>query len=50
MTIKRVREMLGLRPFRPFIIHLADGCALPIQPDRFDDIINLPLVTDLEQS
>jgi hypothetical protein len=68
MTIERIREKLGLRPFQPFIIHLADACAIPVQhqefaalspagrtmvvyqPDDSMNIIDLPLVTDLEHS
>jgi hypothetical protein len=25
MTAERVREFLGVQPFRPFLVHLADG-------------------------
>lgn len=25
MTLERVRELLDVRPFRPFVLHLADG-------------------------
>lgn len=25
MTIERIRELLNVQPFRPFVMHLADG-------------------------
>ena len=25
MTVERIRELLDLQPFRPFVMHLADG-------------------------
>lgn len=25
MTVERIRELLDFQPFRPFIMHLADG-------------------------
>ncbi|HUG91666.1 MAG TPA: hypothetical protein VML55_12575 [Planctomycetaceae bacterium] len=35
MTIERIREMLGLRPFQPFVMHLADGRAIRVQHQEF---------------
>jgi hypothetical protein len=35
MTIERIREMLGLRPFQPFVIHLADGREISVQHQEF---------------
>ena len=35
MTIERVRELYEAQPFRPFLIHLADGRALPVQHRDF---------------
>jgi hypothetical protein len=66
VTIEQLRNAYSAQPFRPFIIHLADGREIPVrhrefmmavpsgrtvvvcQPDDTLNIIDLPLVTDLE--
>jgi hypothetical protein len=66
MTIEQIRSIYEAQPFRPFVIHLADGRQVPVhhrdfimavpsgrtlfvcQPDDTVNIIDLPLVTDLE--
>ena len=30
MTIEKIRELYGAQPFRPFVIHLADGREVPV--------------------
>jgi hypothetical protein len=35
MTIEQVRQLYNAQPFRPFIIHLADGRALPVNHREF---------------
>lgn len=30
MTIERIRDLLNLQPFRPFVMHLADGREIPV--------------------
>ncbi|MBI1349278.1 hypothetical protein GC163_23660 [bacterium] len=35
MTIERVRELYHAQPFRPFVIHLADGRAIPVHHQEF---------------
>jgi hypothetical protein len=30
MTIERIREVLAVQPFRPFVMHLADGREIPV--------------------
>lgn len=40
MTIERLKELYDAQPFKPFIIHLADGCALPVQHRDF--IMSVP--------
>ena len=30
MTIERIRELLDLQPFRPFVMHLADDREIPV--------------------
>jgi hypothetical protein len=68
MTVERLREVWKADPFRPFIIHLADGRNIAVkhrdflasspsgrtiivyQPDDSFNVIDLPLVTDLEVS
>lgn len=35
MTIERVRELYSAQPFRPFVIHLADGRAIPVHHREF---------------
>ncbi len=66
MTIEQLRNLYNAQPFRPFVIHLADGRSVPVnhrefimsvpsgrtvfvaQPHDTINIVNLPLVTDLE--
>jgi hypothetical protein len=66
MTVEQLRTAYTAQPFRPFVIHLADGREVPVvsrefimavpsgrtivvcQPDDTLNIIDLPLVTDLE--
>ena len=40
MTIDRLKELYDAQPFKPFIIHLADGRALPVQHRDF--IMSVP--------
>ena len=35
MTIEQVRNFYSARPFRPFIMHLADGGQVPVQHPEF---------------
>jgi hypothetical protein len=35
MTIEQVRNAYNAQPFRPFVIHLADGRALPVHHREF---------------
>jgi hypothetical protein len=35
MTIEKVKEIYSALPFRPFIIHLADGREIPVQHRDF---------------
>jgi hypothetical protein len=35
MTIEQVRNLYNAQPFRPFIIHLADGRAVPVNHREF---------------
>lgn len=35
MTIERIRELYHAQPFRPFIIHLADGREIPVHHQEF---------------
>jgi hypothetical protein len=35
MTIDRLREVYEAAPFKPFVIHLADGRAIPVQHREF---------------
>jgi hypothetical protein len=30
MTIERICELLNVQPFRPFVMHLADGNEIPV--------------------
>jgi len=30
MTIEKLRELYAAEPFRPFVLHLADGRAVPV--------------------
>ena len=35
MTIQRIRELYEVEPFRPFVIHLADGREIPVVHREF---------------
>lgn len=35
MTAENLRELYEARPFRPFVIHLADGRNLPVRHPEF---------------
>jgi hypothetical protein len=35
MTIEQIRALYLARPFRPFVIHLADGRAIPVMSPEF---------------
>jgi len=35
MNIEQLRKLYEARPFRPFIIHLADGQQIPVQHAEF---------------
>jgi hypothetical protein len=35
MTVEQMRAALQTRPFRPFIIHLADGRQVPVRNQEF---------------
>jgi len=35
MTVEQMRTALQARPFRPFIIHLADGRQIPVRHNEF---------------
>jgi hypothetical protein len=35
MTIERLKELYESQPFRPFVIHLADGRAVPVHHRDF---------------
>ncbi len=35
MTIERLKELYDAQPFRPFVIHLADGRAIPVHHRDF---------------
>ena len=35
MTIERIRELYNAQPFRPFVIHLADGRDIPVLHREF---------------
>jgi hypothetical protein len=35
MTIEQVRQLYNAAPFRPFIIHLADGRQIPVKHREF---------------
>jgi hypothetical protein len=35
MTIEQLRAAYTAKPFRPFVIHLADGRAIPVQHPEF---------------
>jgi hypothetical protein len=35
MTIERLKELYDAQPFRPFVIHLADGRGIPVHHRDF---------------
>jgi hypothetical protein len=35
MTIEQLRDLYRARPFRPFVIHLADGRQVPVNHPEF---------------
>jgi hypothetical protein len=35
MTIEKVKELYSAQPFRPFVIHLADGREIPVHHRDF---------------
>ena len=35
MTIERIRELYDVQPFQPFVMHLADGRAIPVRSREF---------------
>ena len=35
MTIEQVRQLYNAAPFRPFVIHLADGRRIPVKHREF---------------
>ncbi len=35
MTIERIRELYNAQPFSPFVLHLADGRAIPVHHRDF---------------
>ena len=35
MTIEKLRDMYNAQPFQPFVIHLADGRAIPVLHREF---------------
>jgi hypothetical protein len=35
MTIEKIREFYNQRPFRPFVMHLADGRSILVQHPEF---------------
>jgi hypothetical protein len=35
MTIEQLRAVYNAQPFRPFVMHLADGCAIPVNHREF---------------
>jgi hypothetical protein len=40
MTIEQLRNVYSAQPFRPFVIHLADGRAVPVEHREF--ILTVP--------
>jgi hypothetical protein len=40
MTIEQIRNVYSTQPFRPFVIHLADGRAVPVHHREF--IMSVP--------
>lgn len=35
MTVKEVKTLYQARPFKPFLLHLADGRAIPVEHPEF---------------
>jgi hypothetical protein len=35
MTIEKIRDLYDAKPFRPFLIHLADGRSIPVVHREF---------------
>ncbi|MDI6792171.1 MAG: hypothetical protein QME81_04805 [bacterium] len=35
MTVQEIRTRYQARPFKPFILHLADGRAIPVEQPEF---------------
>jgi hypothetical protein len=35
MKMDKIRELLHMRPFRPFWVHLADGGRIPVEHEDF---------------
>jgi len=35
MTIERIKELHHATPFQPFVLHLADGCEIPVHHREF---------------
>ena len=35
MTIEKIRDLYSTQPFRPFVLHLADGRAIPVHHRDF---------------
>ena len=35
MTVERIRQLYDAQPFRPFILHLADGRHIPVHHREF---------------
>lgn len=35
MTIEKIRDLYNAQPFRPFVIHLADGREIPVDHPEF---------------
>ncbi|HJT32293.1 MAG TPA: hypothetical protein VJ783_09645 [Pirellulales bacterium] len=35
MTINEIRKFYKMQPFRPFVIHMADGQAIPVKSPEF---------------
>jgi hypothetical protein len=35
MTIERIQDFYNARPFKPFVLHLADGRAIPVHHPDF---------------
>lgn len=35
MTIEKIKELYGAKPFQPFVLHLADGREIPVHHPEF---------------